>query len=421
MSDNRWSANRRTFVKTAGAAGVVGLAGCSDGGTSGDSGNSATEVTWVMNPRKRIDIQVQYQPMFEYLESEADIEIIEQPTASYSGTAQELRRASEGDRVFADTSPGAVAQIPDQLDVTGMRVAYGAEKYFSLITTTADSDIEELADLEGEVFASAAPTSVSGTLFPLYMLSNAGDRHRERTFRLARGLRAPDFRPLDRPRTAHSGRPDRGPPGQALLSTASHVPQEQFDEMSQEFVDISAEYDGAGEDDPELQLLAVSDPIPRAPIVSNAAWEESLKDDIRQLMIDAPQEAFEHDSQADIAEALNIDPDPRHGRVRAQRGPAGGPRSGRGARALVQRRRRSERRRLRPRRAARSELGLGGTNSRLSGYVHSLAMTYIEVDGLTKRFGDTGRSTTCPSRSPQASSSSCSASPDPGSRRCSGR
>jgi len=26
-------------------------------------------------------------------------------------------------------------------------------------------------------------------------------------------------------------------------------------------------------------------------------------------MIDAPQEAFEHDSQADIAEALNIDPE----------------------------------------------------------------------------------------------------------------
>jgi len=210
MSDNRWSANRRTFVKTAGAAGVVGLAGCSDGGTSGDSGNSATEeVTWVMNPaEEEIDIRSSTSRCSS-TESEADIEIIEQPTASYSGTAQELRRASEGDRVFADTSPGAVAQIPDQLDVTGMRVAYGAEKYFSLITTTADSDIEELADLEGEVFASAAPTSVSGTLFPLYMLSN-GDRHRERTFRLARGLRAPDFRPLDRPRTAHSGRPDRG-------------------------------------------------------------------------------------------------------------------------------------------------------------------------------------------------------------------
>ncbi|WP_123619795.1 phosphate/phosphite/phosphonate ABC transporter substrate-binding protein [Halorubrum sp. CSM-61] len=327
MSDNTWSADRRTFVKTAGAAGVVGLAGCSDssgdgsdggsedggdgsdGGTAGDSGNSATEVTWVMNPaEEEIDIQVQYQPLFEYLESEAEIEIVEQPTASYSGTAQELRRASEGDRLFADTSPGAVAQIPEELDVTGMRVAYGAEQYFSLITTTADSGIESLSDLEGEVVASAAPTSVSGTLFPLFMLSNAG---------LDIGS-APSGSPEDfELRTSdHSTareqliQDDRiAAAGTGAFSTAGHVPQEQFDEMSQEFVDVSAEYDGAGESDPELQLLAVSDPIPRAPIVSNAAWEESLKDDIRQLMIDAEQEAFEHDSQADIAEALNVDPE----------------------------------------------------------------------------------------------------------------
>ncbi|WP_281194643.1 PhnD/SsuA/transferrin family substrate-binding protein [Halorubrum sp. F4] len=306
MSDNRWSANRRTFVKTAGAGGVTALAGCSG---TGDIGSSATEVTWVMNPaEEEIDIQVQYQPLFEYLESEADVEIVEQPTASYSGTAQELRRAEEGDRIFADTSPGAVAQIPEELDVTGMRVAYGAEQYFSLITTRADSDIESLADLEGEVVASAAPTSVSGTLFPLLMLRQAG---------LDIGS-APSGSPedFDLRTSDHTTAREQlieddriAAAGTGAFSTAAHVPQEQFDEMSQDFVDVSAEYDGAGERDPELQLLAVSDPIPRAPIVSNAAWEESLKDDLRQLMIDAPQEAFEHDSQADIAEALNVDPE----------------------------------------------------------------------------------------------------------------
>ncbi|ELZ51290.1 phosphate/phosphonate ABC transporter substrate-binding protein [Halorubrum coriense DSM 10284] len=326
MSDNKWSANRRTFVKTAGAGGVVALAGCSggddgadggsggddgssDGGTAGDSGNSATEITWVLNPaEEEIDIQVQYQPLFEYLESEANIEIVEQPTASYSGTAQELRRAAEGDRLFADVSPGAVAQIPNELDVTGMRVAYGAEQYFSLITTTPDSEIESLSDLEDEVVASAAPTSVSGTLFPLYMLSNAG---------LDIGS-APSGSPEDfELRTSdHTTareqliQDDRiAAAGTGAFSTAAHVSKEQFDEMSQDFVDISSEYEGAGEADPELQLLAVSDPIPRAPIVSNAAWGESLKDDLRQLMVNAPQEAFEHDSQADIAEALSIDPE----------------------------------------------------------------------------------------------------------------
>jgi len=109
--------DRRTFLTRVGATGAaVTLAGC-NGNTVGDAGNSATEITWVMNPaQEAIDIQVQYQPLFEYLESEADVEIIEQPTASYSGTAQELRRAAEGDRLFADTSPGAVAQIPEELD-----------------------------------------------------------------------------------------------------------------------------------------------------------------------------------------------------------------------------------------------------------------------------------------------------------------
>ncbi len=304
MSDNRWSANRRTFIKTAGAAGVVGLAGCSD-----DIGGAENEVTWVMNPaEEEIDIQVQYAPLFEYIESEVDVEIDGQPTADYSATVAELQRAEEGDRVFADTSPGAVAQIGDEIDVTGMRVAFGAEQYFSLITTTPDSGIDSLSDLEGEIVASGAPTSVSGTLFPLLMLSNAG-----LDIGGAPGTSPEDFelRTSDHTTAREQMIADDSIAAAATgaFSTAAHVPQEQFDEMSQEFVDVSAEYDGAGERDPELQLLSVSDPIPRAPIVSNAAWDESLKTDVREAMINAPDEAFAHDSEADIAEALNIDPE----------------------------------------------------------------------------------------------------------------
>jgi len=305
MSDNRWSANRRTFIKTAGATGVVGLAGCADDAI----GDGPTEVTWVMNPaEEEIDIQVQYAPLFEYVESEVDVEIVGQPTASYSGTVQELRRAEEGDRVLADTSPGAVAQIGDEIDVTGMRVAFGAEQYFSLITTTADSGIESLSDLEGETIATAAPTSVSGTLFPLFMLDEAG-----LDIGGAPGTSPEDFeiRTSDHTTAREQMIADDSiaAAGTGAFSTAAHVPQEQFDEMSQDFVDISAEYGGAGERDPELQLLAVSAPIPRAPIVSNGAWDESLKTDIREAMIDAPDEAFAYDSDAELAEALNVDPD----------------------------------------------------------------------------------------------------------------
>jgi phosphonate transport system substrate-binding protein len=305
---------RRRFLTATGVTGTALLGGYA-GGASGVSGEvvgsaqdgSATEVSWVMNPaEEEIDITVQYQPLFEYLESEADVTINEVPTASYSGTVQELRRAQEGDRIFADTSPGAVAQIPEEIDVTGIRVAFGADRYFSLITTTPDSGIEELADLEGETIATGAPTSVSGTLFPLLMVKNAG---------LDIGS-APGGSPEDfEMRTSdHSTAREQlinddriAAAGTGAFSTAPHVPQEQFEEMSQEFVEMSAEYEGAGEREPQLDLLAVSDPIPRAPIVSNAAWDEPLKDELRQLMIDAPQEAFEHDSQAELAEQLGVD------------------------------------------------------------------------------------------------------------------
>jgi len=81
---------------------VVGLAGCADDAI----GDGPTEVTWVMNPaEEEIDIQVQYAPLFEYVESEVDVEIVGQPTASYSGTVQELRRAEGG-------GPGSRGHLP---------------------------------------------------------------------------------------------------------------------------------------------------------------------------------------------------------------------------------------------------------------------------------------------------------------------
>ncbi len=307
--------NRRSYLKRLAAVTTVGsvggLAGCSGEDPADDATQteeSTPEVDWIMNPaQEEIDITVQYQPLFDYLESEADVKINGIPTASYSGTVQELKRAGEGDRVFADVSPGAVAQIPDVIDVTGMRVAYGAEKYFSLITTTPDSGIEELADIEGETIATGAPTSVSGTLYPMYMLKNAGldigdapgGSAEDFTYRTSDHTTArKELIGDDRIVAASTG----------AFSTASHVPQEQFDEMSQDFVELSAEYDSAGERDPELQLLAVSEPLPRAPIVSNGAWDDPLKEELRQLMIDAPSEAFEHESQEALAEQLGVDP-----------------------------------------------------------------------------------------------------------------
>ncbi|WP_436345477.1 substrate-binding domain-containing protein [Natronorubrum sp. FCH18a] len=300
MSDtDRWATDRRTVLKSAGAVGMAGLAGCTGGSDDSDV------ISWVMNPAEEtVDIELQYQPLFEYLESEAGVEIEGVQTSDYSSTVLEM----QGDRGdFADTSPGAVAQIPGDIDVVGMRLAFGAEQYFSLITTTPDSGIDELTDLEGEEIAFGAATSVSGTLFPMLMLEEAG---------LDTGG-APDGDPEDftarysdhdTARKQLIENPDVAAAATGAFSAGPHVPAEQFDELSEDYVDISVEYENAGSRDPELQLLGVSDPIPRAPIVARSNWDDPVREELEELMLEAPSEAFEHDDE-DLADELGIDPE----------------------------------------------------------------------------------------------------------------
>lgn len=299
--------DRRTVIKSTGAAGIFGLAGCLGGdgngngnGTRGDT-DGPSEVRFVLNPAESdVDIEAQYQPMFEYLESEVDVAIEPVPTSSYAATLQEIRR---GGGEVADTSPSAAVAGKDVADVIGIRIAYGAAQYFSLITTTPDENgVDSLQDLEGENIAMASSLSVSGTLAPMVMLKDAG---------LDVG-NAPDGDAVDfnAQYSDHSTARDQlieNPSVAAAttgaFSTAPHVPQEQFDEMSQDFVDISAEYENAGsaieEGEAELKLLAVSDPLPRAPLMSRADWDDPIREDVEAAILDATEEDLSHDEDYD--------------------------------------------------------------------------------------------------------------------------
>ena len=293
MSDNRWSANRRTFVKTAGAAGVVGLAGCA-GGTAGDTEDTTT-AQFILNPAEAdVEIERQYQPMFEYLESEVDVEIEPDRAESYTATLQSMRN-DQGE--IADISPSAVVAGEGVVDVVGVRIAYGSAQYFSTVTTTPDSGIESLTDLEGELIYMGDILSVSGTLVPLTILQNAG---------LDVGT-APDGDAVDfdaeysdhtTAREQMVQRDDVMAATTGAFSSAPYVPQEQFEELSQDFVDISAEYSGAGdaieEEGVELRLLAVSDPIPRAPLVTRSNWDDPVKADIEEAILNVSEEDLSH-------------------------------------------------------------------------------------------------------------------------------
>ncbi|WP_224270320.1 PhnD/SsuA/transferrin family substrate-binding protein [Haloprofundus salinisoli] len=319
MSDKfGWASNRRTFLKATGAAGIAGLAGCTDGGsdetggdnqsggdtggedTSGDSESTGTTtgeadsesvVRFLLNPAEAdVEITEQYQPMFEYLESEASVTVEPSRAASYTATLQAIRN-DQGE--IADTSPSAAVAGRDIADVIGIRVAYGAAQYFSLITTTPDSGISQLSDLQGEQIYMGDILSVSGTLVPLTMLQDAG---------LDVG-NAPDGDAVDfdaeysdhtTAREQMIQRDDVAAATTGAFSTAPHVPAEQFDEMSQEFVDISAEYERAGTEDPELRLLAVSDPLPRAPLLSRSNWDDPVREDVEQAILNVTEEDLSH-------------------------------------------------------------------------------------------------------------------------------
>jgi phosphonate transport system substrate-binding protein len=321
-------AGRRKFLKVAGAtgiAGLTGLAGCTGGGGGGDGGSDTTEsgggdsttqsggdattaestattssgpteLTFTLTPAEsEVDVREQYQPLFDYLESEANVAIESSVAADYAAVYSALEA---GQTDVADAAPAIAIQSADNdvAEVAGIRIAYGAAKYFSLMTTLPDSDISELSDLEGETVAFADRLSTSGSIFPLYMLNQAG---------LDTGG-APNGTPNDfdgqwsdhsQARITLVNRDPVVAAGTGAFSTAPHVPKDQF---SDQFLEMSAENDGdLGTEDPELELLAESDPIPRAPILTRTGLDGTVKSDVTEALLSAEEEDLINENLGD--------------------------------------------------------------------------------------------------------------------------
>ncbi|WP_135821506.1 phosphate/phosphite/phosphonate ABC transporter substrate-binding protein [Halostella litorea] len=281
--------DRRNFLKGVGAAGTVAFSAGCIGDLTGGSGSDSSTITFSLTPAESdVDVQAQYKPMFDYLEDEADVTIESSVAADYAAVLQAL----DSDQTdVADAAPAIALQAGNQdiAEVAGIRIAYGAARYFSLITTLPDNDIDELADVEGETVAFADSLSTSGSLFPLYMLNEAGLD----TGNAPNGD-AEDFTgQWSDHSTARETLINRDPvvaAGTGAFSTAANVPADQFPDQ---FMDMSAEADGAGSatDEQELQLLSCSDPIPRAPILVRSG----LDDDVKGRVVDALLAAEEDD------------------------------------------------------------------------------------------------------------------------------
>ncbi|PSQ27741.1 phosphate ABC transporter substrate-binding protein [Halobacteriales archaeon QS_9_68_17] len=167
--------DRRSFLKGVGVAGGVAFtAGCI--GSFGSQPYGDGTLTFVMSPTEPQEyMESQYAPVRDYLneQTEDDVDVELQYANNYSAV---LRALGEGNAEIAETGPFAAALgvRGDQCDVILQRFAYGSWDYHSVIVTNEDSDIEEPADLEGGDIGFAATTSASGSLYPLYMLKQAG-------------------------------------------------------------------------------------------------------------------------------------------------------------------------------------------------------------------------------------------------------
>lgn len=288
-------ASRRHFLKTTGALGtasLTGLAGCIGNIGGGGGGNS---ITFTLTPAESdVDIQKQYEPLFNYLESAAEVTVESSVAADYAAVLQSLK---SGQTDVADAAPAIAIQAGEEdiAEVAGIRIAYGAAKYFSLITTLPDSGFDELSALEGETIAFADSLSTSGSLFPLYMLSKAG---------LDTGT-APEGDPVDfegqwsdhsTARETLINREQVVAAGTGAFSVADYVPK---DQLPDRFEEISAEWPtGAKTDELELQVLSTSQPIPRAPLLVRS----KLDSDVKGRVIDALLAAEESDLIEEDAE-----------------------------------------------------------------------------------------------------------------------
>ena len=325
MRETSRDLKRRSFLKMAGAGSVIGVAGCigvddngedpepdpsdddddddhddydddDDHDDDDDGDEEAETIRYVLNPAESdADIVAEYTPMFEYLEDEVGVEIEPQPVADYTATLDALRH---GQAEIADASPSAAIAGEDVVDVVGIRIAFGTDMYFATITAEPDSGVEELSDLEGELISFSDNLSVSGALYPLFMLSEAGLDIGEAPLGDATDFDA-DYSDHATARENLINRDDVMAAGTGEFVIVDHVPADQF---SDQFHDQMPHYaDDFGTEEPELSLIGESDPIPNAPIVARSDWDDPVRADLEQALLDAEEEDLVPDPDSDDA------------------------------------------------------------------------------------------------------------------------
>ncbi|AHG04803.1 phosphate ABC transporter substrate-binding protein [Halobacterium sp. DL1] len=262
--------DRRNFLKAAGAAGAAGLtAGCL--GQFGSQPYVDGDVRFLMSPTEPQDqMTAQYEPVQERLAE--TIDAVDEIDIKYAANyAAALNALDSGTADVAETGPFAAALgvNSEKADIILQREAYGGWTYKSVIVTREDSDIESLSDLEGETVAFADALSASGSLYPLWMLKDAG-------------LEIPD-----EPGSTAGANFD--PNWSSHASAMEALRNEQAAAAGVGYFITSGDESEYAEG---IREVASEDGIPRAPIVVSPKLSDDEKDTITEAFTEAPDEMY---------------------------------------------------------------------------------------------------------------------------------
>lgn len=155
------------------------LAGCGGGGGSGgggqESGNPDPLQVGLIPNQNPESVEANYEPFGDYLSEQLEQEVELTVPTSYGAVVEamvndELDLAYFGGLTYVQArNRGEVTPL-----VTEINPRTGDTTYRSVIIVPADSEVQEVSELEGRDFAFGSASSTSGSLYPAIMLRDAG-------------------------------------------------------------------------------------------------------------------------------------------------------------------------------------------------------------------------------------------------------
>ncbi len=142
--------------------------------TMGELCSQELEVSFAISPKASPVSNISiYSDLISYLSKKIGYKVGIKQRKKYSEINSLLET---GEVQFALSSTGAFLSGKNEfgLEALAVPVMYGATNYHSYIIVNKDSDIRDIHQLKGRVFAFTDPLSLSGRLYPLHLLHTLG-------------------------------------------------------------------------------------------------------------------------------------------------------------------------------------------------------------------------------------------------------